>query len=104
MSQIVPTLADLGEYSGSESTFYRVLRAASQQHHRGRAKKPSVRVVTSHCATEPNCLWSWGITWLPAAVKERYLPEPEAYAMLLAGLGLVGFIARRKNQLKTQRG
>ncbi|MEO6562755.1 MAG: FxDxF family PEP-CTERM protein, partial [Nitrosospira sp.] len=24
------------------------------------------------------------------------VPEPEAYAMLLAGLGLVGFIARRR--------
>ena len=24
------------------------------------------------------------------------IPEPEAYALLLAGLGLVGFIARRK--------
>jgi hypothetical protein len=24
------------------------------------------------------------------------IPEPETYAMLLAGLGLVGFIARRK--------
>lgn len=71
-SQIVPTLADRGEYSGSESTFYRVLKAASQQHHRGRAKKPSARVVTSHCATEPNRLWSWDITWLPAAVKGQY--------------------------------
>jgi len=26
------------------------------------------------------------------------VPEPETYAMLLAGLGLIGFIARRKNQ------
>lgn len=37
-SQIVPTLADRGEYSGSESTFYRVLKAASQQHHRAERK------------------------------------------------------------------
>lgn len=27
------------------------------------------------------------------------VPEPETYAMLLAGLGLVGFIARRRNQI-----
>ena len=71
-SQIVPTLADRGEYVASESSFYRVLKQASQQHHRGRAKKPSSRVVTSHCANGPNQVWSWDITWLPAAVKGQY--------------------------------
>ena len=71
-SQIVPTLVDRGEYIASESTIYRVMRAAAQQHHRGRAKKPSTRAVTSHCATEPNRLWSWDITWLPTAVKGLY--------------------------------
>jgi len=49
-----------------------VLRSASQQHHRGRARKPSTRVVTSHCATAPNQVWSWDITWLPAALKGQY--------------------------------
>ena len=29
-------------------------------------------MVTSHCATEPNRLWSWDITWLPTAVKGLY--------------------------------
>jgi putative transposase len=71
-SQIVPTLVDRGEYVASESTIYRVMKAATQQHHRGRAKKPSTRLVTSHCATEPNRLWSWDITWLPTAVKGLY--------------------------------
>ena len=71
-SQIVPTLVDRGDYVASESTMYRVMKAAAQQHHRGRAKKPSTRVVTSHCATEPNRLWSWDITWLPTAVKGLY--------------------------------
>ena len=33
-SQIVPSLADRGVYLASESRFYRVLRSASQQHHR----------------------------------------------------------------------
>ena len=61
-SQIVPSLADRGVYLASESSFYRVLRSASQQHHRGRARKPSSRVVTSHCATAPNQLWSWDIS------------------------------------------
>jgi len=71
-SQIVPTLADRGVFVASESSFYRVLKAASQQHHRGRAKKPSNRVVTSHCATGPRQVWSWDITWLPTAVKGQY--------------------------------
>jgi transposase InsO family protein len=71
-SQIVPTLADRGVYMASESSFYRVLKAASQQHYRGKAKKPSGRVVTSHCATGPNQVWSWDITWLPAAIKGKY--------------------------------
>ena len=71
-SQIVPSLADRGVYVASESSFYRVLRSTSQQHHRGRARKPSTRVVTSHCATGSNQVWSWDITWLPAAVKGQY--------------------------------
>jgi hypothetical protein len=71
-SQIVPTLADRGQYLASESSFYRVLRSASQQHHRGRARKPSARVVTSHCATGPNQVWSWDITWMPAEIKGQY--------------------------------
>jgi len=71
-SQIVLTLVDRGEYIASESIIYRVMKAAQQQHHRGRTRKPSTRGVTSHCATEPNRLRSWDITWLPASVKGLY--------------------------------
>jgi putative transposase len=35
--QIVPRLADAGQYLASESTIYRVLRTAQQLAHRGRA-------------------------------------------------------------------
>ncbi len=31
-------------------------------------------------------------------------PEPETYAMLLAGLGIVSFLGRRKNKFKSERG
>jgi putative transposase len=31
-------LVDRGEYVASESTIYRVMKAAAQQHYRGRAK------------------------------------------------------------------
>ena len=71
-SQIVPTLADRGDYLASESTIYRILKANKMQHHRGRAKQPSTRVVTSHCATGPNQVWSWDITWLPAQIQGKY--------------------------------
>lgn len=70
--QIVPRLADRGLYVASESTFYRVLKAAHQQQHRGRAKSRSRRVVTTHRADGPNQLWCWDITWLPTAVKGQF--------------------------------
>ena len=38
-SQIVPRLADRGQYIASESTFYRVLRTERQLQHR-RAERP----------------------------------------------------------------
>jgi len=71
-SQIVPTLADRGQYLASESTVYRLLREQGQQHHRGRARKPSKRVVASHRTSQANRLWAWDITWLPARVKGLY--------------------------------
>ena len=71
-SQIVPTLADEGIYLASESTFYRILKAEDQQHHRGRSQKPQKRAPSSHCATGPNQLWSWDITYL---VPERKPPN-----------------------------
>ena len=64
-SQIVPRLADQGRYLASESSFYRILRAADQQHRRGRSQPPRhVPVPTSHTATGPNQVWSWDITYL----------------------------------------
>lgn len=71
-SQIVPALADQGVYLASESSMYRLLKEKQMQHHRGRAKKPSNRVVTSHLATAPNQVWSWDITWLPAEIRGKY--------------------------------
>ena len=49
-SQIVPALADEGRYLASESTFYRVLRQADQQHHRGRSEEPRRKAPSTHCA------------------------------------------------------
>lgn len=71
-SQIVPRLADEGVYIASESTFYRVLKDADMQHHRGRSKKPSSKPISTHCATGPNQVWMWDITWLPGPAKGIY--------------------------------
>ncbi len=71
-SQIVPVLADRGVYLASESTFYRILKKHNMQHHRGRSKKPSGKPISTHCATGPNQVWMWDITWLPGPAKGIY--------------------------------
>jgi len=59
-SQIVPRLADNGEYIASESSFYRVLREADQVHRRGRSNPPrTVPKPKGFLATGPNQVWSW---------------------------------------------
>ena len=47
-SQIVPRLADRGCYLASESTFYRVLRNADQQHRHG--KRESLGALGHHAS------------------------------------------------------
>ena len=68
-SQIVPVLADQGIYIASESTYYRVLHEANQQHDRGRAKARNARAKPDECvATGPNQCWTWDVTWLKSPV------------------------------------
>ena len=72
-SQIVPRLADQGSYLASESTFYRILREEKQLTHR-RSERPTQarskpRAV---CATAPNQLYSWDITYLPALIRGQF--------------------------------
>ena len=71
--QIVPRLADQGTYIASESSFYRVLHEADEQHHRGRSRKPQyIHPPQGYCATGPNQVWSWDITWLPAPIRGMF--------------------------------
>lgn len=68
-SQIVPILADRGIYIASESSFYRELRRARQQHDRGRAKPRQSRAKPKEfIATGPNQCWTWDVTWLKSPV------------------------------------
>lgn len=68
-NQIVPLLADDGQYISSESTMYRIMRDEELLKHRGRAKAPVRRPVQSHLATGPNQVWSWDITYLKSPVR-----------------------------------
>jgi transposase InsO family protein len=72
-SQIVPRLADQGRYLASESTFYRVLRAEGQLAHR-RSERPArtPSKPKAVCATAPNQVYSWDITYLPAAIRGQF--------------------------------
>lgn len=71
--QIVPRLADAGLYLASESTFYRVLHEAGEQHHRGRSRQPKKsRPPEGYCAGGPNQVWTWDITWLPTVVRGMF--------------------------------
>lgn len=72
-SQIVPRLADQGVYIGSESTIYRVMRNANLVKHRQAARPAQERSKPrAVCATAPNQLYSWDITYLPSGVKGIY--------------------------------
>ena len=72
-SQLVPTLLDKAVYLASEASFYRILKAHGQLHHRGRSKAPKkTGKPTSHTALGPNRLWSWDITYLASRVKGQF--------------------------------
>jgi transposase InsO family protein len=68
-SQIVPALADRGQYIASESSFYRVLREADQLARRAKAKPPTRQRPKPLHANAPNQLWSWDITYLATTLK-----------------------------------
>ena len=72
-SQVVPRLADQGIYLASESTFYRILAAERQLAHR-RSERPAQSRTNPRatCATAPNQLYSWDITYLPSAIRGQF--------------------------------
>lgn len=70
--QIVAMLADDGKYIASESSFYRVLRAAKLLAHRGKSRAPSKRKLLPLIAYGPNEIWSWDITYLPTQVRGQH--------------------------------
>ena len=72
-TQIVPDLLDKGIYLGSESSFYRILKAEGQLHHRGRSRVPKKHPMpTTHQASGPNEVWTWDITYCPGRVRGMF--------------------------------
>ncbi len=71
-TQIVPRLADEGQYLASESTVYRLLRDRDQLKHRGRARASQTRTIPRQCAKVPNELWSSDISYLPGPVQGMF--------------------------------
>ena len=71
--QIVPRLADRGEYLASESTIYRVLKVEGQLAHRGRSRAARNKRPDEFLATKPNQIWSSDITFLKGQAKGSFL-------------------------------
>lgn len=72
VKQIVPRLADQGEYLASESTMYRILREEGQLKHRSNAKPRVHQRPRELVATGPNQLWSWDITYLKSPIAGAF--------------------------------
>ncbi len=70
-SQIVPQLADRGEYIASESTFYRVLREAGQLQHRQASRPATAHKPKPLEARAPNQVYSWDITYRAPILGRR---------------------------------
>jgi len=72
--QLVPALADEGQYVASESTMYRLRRRIGLTAPRPPVRRTDVtRAGTVHHAVRPNQVWSWDITYLPTVTRGRFL-------------------------------
>jgi len=70
--QIVPQLADKGEYVASESTFYRELHKADQIKHREPSRPRRHHKPHAYKAHGPLEVWTWDITYLRSTVRGLY--------------------------------
>ena len=68
--QIVPREAAPARYVVSESTLYRLLREHREVESSWSGKAPRKRGESRiHCATGPNQVWCWDITWLAGPTR-----------------------------------
>jgi len=71
-AEVWAILLDEGIYLGSQSTFYRLLRAAGETRERRRQATHPAAVKPELVATSPNQVWSWDITKLHGPAKWTY--------------------------------
>jgi len=71
--QIVPILAENGEYIASESTIYRILGALGLLVHRSRSKAPERKRPEAITASAPNQVWTWDISYMLTLSRGVYL-------------------------------
>jgi len=72
-NEIVAILAEEGEYIGSESTMYRVLRKKGLLKHRAESKPGTKSKKPEELkATGPNQVLSWDITYLKTLIKGQF--------------------------------
>jgi len=87
-AQIVPLLADEGEYVASESTFYRLLHREKMMTHRSAWEPTRHHKPEAITATEPNQVWSWDITYLVSWVQGRFFylyMDEDVYSRKIVG-------------------
>jgi len=72
LAEVWAILLDEGIYLGSESTFYRLLRAAGETRERRRQAPHPAAVKPELVATASNQVWSWDIEKLHGPAKWTY--------------------------------
>jgi transposase InsO family protein len=70
--QIVPKLADKGEYLCSESTMHRILHQEKQHSHRDKARPATHSKPREYVANGPNQVLSWDITYMRTPVRGMF--------------------------------
>jgi putative transposase len=71
--QLVPRLADAGQYLASEATMYRLRRRVGLSIRRPPQLRTEItRATTVHHAVRANQVWSWDITYLPTVTRGRF--------------------------------
>lgn len=68
-AQIVPDLADKGQYIGSPSTIYRIMKKEKMNAHRQASKPAKHKPPKGYTAHGPNQVWTWDITYLPREIR-----------------------------------